>query len=385
VRAQVGALRQVLPEQAVGVLVGAPLPGAARVAEVDLHARVDVNRTCSPSPSRGPTSASGAAARAGAPTAPARASRIGPPCSRPAPGRAARSGSCARRGCPRPNAGGRTRGRPPSGRAPPGPRPRPGARGSTRCRAAARALAAARGRRAGSASRARCAAAASARAERPAALHEQRQVDGLVRHAHRGVVGVRAPEPVRDLLGDQRSRSLASTAARSAGRAASTAGLGRRGAAPRRDLRVARPIVRPPAVARHLARHRRGARPSCAAMARHDSPAASPRETSSRSAALSWLGRARPGGSRRPPVRARNRRRIACRCVPKRRAMVAATRRAPPRPDLVLLGRRPPPGTVASIIPPPLRVSATREVVRRPLRPPAVPRQRPARASGGHR
>src|SRR4051794_18685682 len=39
---EVGALGEVLPEQAVGVLVGAALPGALRVAEVHLQARVDL-------------------------------------------------------------------------------------------------------------------------------------------------------------------------------------------------------------------------------------------------------------------------------------------------------------------------------------------------------
>ena len=41
VHGQVGALRHVLAKQAVGVLVRAPLPGAVRVAEVDLDAGVD--------------------------------------------------------------------------------------------------------------------------------------------------------------------------------------------------------------------------------------------------------------------------------------------------------------------------------------------------------
>jgi hypothetical protein len=39
--AQVGALGEVLAEQPVGVLVGAALPGAPRVTELDLHAGVD--------------------------------------------------------------------------------------------------------------------------------------------------------------------------------------------------------------------------------------------------------------------------------------------------------------------------------------------------------
>src|SRR6266567_6988808 len=41
VAAQVGALGEVLAQQPVGVLVAGPLPGAVRVAEVDLDARVD--------------------------------------------------------------------------------------------------------------------------------------------------------------------------------------------------------------------------------------------------------------------------------------------------------------------------------------------------------
>jgi hypothetical protein len=39
--AEVSALGEVLAQQAVGVLVGAALPGATRVTEIDLDARVD--------------------------------------------------------------------------------------------------------------------------------------------------------------------------------------------------------------------------------------------------------------------------------------------------------------------------------------------------------
>ena len=39
--AEVRALREVLPQQSVGVLVRAALPRAVRVAEVDLNTRVD--------------------------------------------------------------------------------------------------------------------------------------------------------------------------------------------------------------------------------------------------------------------------------------------------------------------------------------------------------
>src|SRR5215204_4709692 len=41
VHAEVGALWKVLPQQPVGVLVRATLPGAVRIAEVDRHARLD--------------------------------------------------------------------------------------------------------------------------------------------------------------------------------------------------------------------------------------------------------------------------------------------------------------------------------------------------------
>jgi len=41
--AEVGALGEVLAQQAVGVLVGAALPGGVRVAEVDLDAGVETD------------------------------------------------------------------------------------------------------------------------------------------------------------------------------------------------------------------------------------------------------------------------------------------------------------------------------------------------------
>ena len=41
VRAQVSALREVLPQQPIGILVRAALPWAVRIAEVDLHASID--------------------------------------------------------------------------------------------------------------------------------------------------------------------------------------------------------------------------------------------------------------------------------------------------------------------------------------------------------
>src|SRR4051812_17376169 len=57
VPAQVGALREVLPQEPVGVLVRPALPRGVRVAEVDVRAL--------PSPTLGPKSGSAAAAPAG--------------------------------------------------------------------------------------------------------------------------------------------------------------------------------------------------------------------------------------------------------------------------------------------------------------------------------
>ena len=42
VHAEIGAFGQVLAQQPVGVLVGAALPRAVRIAKVDLYARVDL-------------------------------------------------------------------------------------------------------------------------------------------------------------------------------------------------------------------------------------------------------------------------------------------------------------------------------------------------------
>ena len=65
VAGEVGPFREVLAQQAVGVLVGAALPGALRVAEVDRQAGVDrAAGRGGPSRRPGPRSASGAAARA---------------------------------------------------------------------------------------------------------------------------------------------------------------------------------------------------------------------------------------------------------------------------------------------------------------------------------
>ena len=44
---KLGALREELPEQAVGVLVGAPRPGRVRVAEAGPEAVASVKRACS--------------------------------------------------------------------------------------------------------------------------------------------------------------------------------------------------------------------------------------------------------------------------------------------------------------------------------------------------
>jgi hypothetical protein len=65
VAVQVGAFREVLAQQAVGVLVRAALPGTVRVAEVDGQAGVDAEpRVFEPSRILGPRSVSAIAARA---------------------------------------------------------------------------------------------------------------------------------------------------------------------------------------------------------------------------------------------------------------------------------------------------------------------------------
>ena len=64
VDAQVGALREVLAQQPVGVLVARPLPRAGLLAEVHRHAqRLRRSRRATPSPCPGPRSATGALRR----------------------------------------------------------------------------------------------------------------------------------------------------------------------------------------------------------------------------------------------------------------------------------------------------------------------------------
>ncbi len=118
--------------------------------------------------------------------------------------------------------------------------------------------------------------------------------------------------------GDQRASSLASTTWRNAGCSAKRAGFGRWARCQAATSAVpARYCARPPlrATSREMLL---GARPSRAAMARHESLAASPREISSRSAAVSAPS-ARVGGGRRHPPEAMRKRRTACRYVPKYR------------------------------------------------------------------
>jgi hypothetical protein len=90
--------------------------------------------------------------------------------------------------------------------------------------------------------------------------------------------------------GDQRCRSRVSTTARSLGRVANFDALGRSAAFHAAvSARTARYRCRPPL--RFTSRVTvDGARPSLAAIPRHDSPAARPREMSSRSASDSCLG-----------------------------------------------------------------------------------------------
>ena len=120
-------------------------------------------------------------------------------------------------------------------------------------------------------------------AQRPAGLHEQRQVDRLVRHPHLRVVGIARRQPTRDLLRRPAQLQLALHHLRSRGhRPASPASDD---APPQRPpVSGDSPIPASPAVGRHLPTHRRRCRPSPLAIPRSDPPAASPREISSRSA-----------------------------------------------------------------------------------------------------
>jgi len=43
VHTQVSALREVLPQQPIGILVRAALPRAVRIAEIDLHTSIDLD------------------------------------------------------------------------------------------------------------------------------------------------------------------------------------------------------------------------------------------------------------------------------------------------------------------------------------------------------
>ena len=65
-------------------------------------------------------------------------------------------------------------------------------------------------------------------AKRATGLDEQREVDGLVRHAHLRLVGVARRSQPEICCGDQRSSSFASTTSRRRPQVASFAGLGRR-------------------------------------------------------------------------------------------------------------------------------------------------------------
>ena len=126
VSGEIGPFREVLAKQSVGVFVGAALPGAVRVAEVDFDAGVDPQRGARPSRRPGPRSATAAAAWA------ARGSRRRSrrarlrPHDRSAPDRSLRarraaaiaageaasgSGSCARRACRSPSSPARGSGR----------------------------------------------------------------------------------------------------------------------------------------------------------------------------------------------------------------------------------------------------------------------------------
>ena len=131
-------------------------------------------------------------------------------------------------------------------------------------------------------------------AQRTRGLHEQRQVDRLVRHAHLRVVGERLTAATRRSAAvTTAARVLASTTARSRSQVASFDGFGRRArASASTSARQARYRRRPPLLLTSRVTVE-GARPSRAAIARSDSPPATPTRD------LLTLGQRQP--QRRPP------------------------------------------------------------------------------------
>ena len=134
-------------------------------------------------------------------------------------------------------------------------------------------------------------------AQRASGLHEQRQVDRLVRHAHLRVVGELHQQPPRDLLRrpaqlelrlDHRPQPLTGRQLRWL----------RAPSPPQRShiSRQARYRRRPP-LHLDLTSHRRRRPPKPAAITRSDSPPASPREISSRSANDNRNGERRRAGT----------------------------------------------------------------------------------------
>lgn len=129
-------------------------------------------------------------------------------------------------------------------------------------------------------------ASVETRSQRPAAGLEDRQVDRLVRYPHRRVVREVQHQPAADLLRRPLQLQALLHPARSIGLAASSDVFGRRARSnAASSAACARYRSRPPlrAISRLIVA---GDRPRRAAMRRQDSPAASPRDTSSRSAAV---------------------------------------------------------------------------------------------------
>ena len=336
VHGQVGALGEVLAQQPVGVLVAAALPGRVRVAEVDLQVRGHGElRRGWPSPCPGPRSATGAARRAASRSSrSSRAATASAPCPAGQVQQHHEPGGALHQRADRRLAG-----------------PRPTIRSPSQCPGTARSSASA-GRSlmitmpgdlpaplAVLAPRpAQRPPGPQARrqlpAQRPAALHVERLVDRLVRHPHLRIVRELPPQPSRDLL---RRPVLLQPGLHPAPAApsfpASFAVFGRARPRPRACACAATARYRPPAPGCSARTSRLtvdGARPSRAAIARSDSPAASPTAISSRSATDRYRPLARPRPVRLHPARLPEPRQRRHRADPRRRPRLLHPQ---PRPD----------------------------------------------------
>ena len=93
--------------------------------------------------------------------------------------------------------------------------------------------------------------------EHAAALHEQAQVDGFVRHVHRRILRIRLTEPAGDLLGRPLLRKLRGHRVTQGRLRRQATPLGSAAARPGHHVGRGRPIPTPPSVPAHLPTHGR--------------------------------------------------------------------------------------------------------------------------------